>query len=115
MSKSLVATSLLAVTVAMAPACATKKFVRTEVGGVNSKVDTLSGTLEQSIQSRMGQMARLTRRLKRRHVGMPQTPPPRRGAAARQLHARRYVDKLGRCHRDCLVRSWSTKSLSEDR
>ncbi len=54
MSKSLIATSLLAVTVAMAPACATKKFVRTEVGGVNAKVDTLSGTLEQT-QSRIQQ------------------------------------------------------------
>jgi peptidoglycan-associated lipoprotein len=54
MSKSLIATSLLAVTVAMAPACATKKFVRTEVGGVNSKVDTLSGTVEQT-QSRIQQ------------------------------------------------------------
>jgi outer membrane protein OmpA-like peptidoglycan-associated protein len=32
----------------MAPACATKKYVRTEVGGVNSKVDTLSGTVEQT-------------------------------------------------------------------
>jgi outer membrane protein OmpA-like peptidoglycan-associated protein len=32
----------------MAPACATKKYVRTEVGTVNSKVDTLSGTLEQT-------------------------------------------------------------------
>ena len=48
MRKSLIATSLLAVTVAMAPACATKKYVRTEVGSVNSKVDTLSGTLEQT-------------------------------------------------------------------
>jgi outer membrane protein OmpA-like peptidoglycan-associated protein len=48
MSKSLIAASLLAVIVAIAPACATKKFVRTEVGGVNSKVDTLSGTLEQT-------------------------------------------------------------------
>ena len=48
MSKSLIAASLLAVTVAVAPACATKKFVRTEVGGVNSKVDTLSGTVEQT-------------------------------------------------------------------
>jgi outer membrane protein OmpA-like peptidoglycan-associated protein len=38
----------------MAPACATKKFVRTEVGGVNAKVDTLSGTLEQT-QSRIQQ------------------------------------------------------------
>jgi len=39
---------MLVVTVAMAPACATKKFVRTEVGTVNSKVDTLGGTLEQT-------------------------------------------------------------------
>jgi outer membrane protein OmpA-like peptidoglycan-associated protein len=48
MRKSLIATSLLAVTVAIAPACATKKYVRTEVGGVNSKVDTLSTTVEQT-------------------------------------------------------------------
>jgi len=54
MSKSLIAASLLAVTVAIAPACATKKFVRTEVGTVNSKVDTLSGTVEQT-QSRIQQ------------------------------------------------------------
>jgi peptidoglycan-associated lipoprotein len=54
MRKSLIAASLLAVTVAMAPACATKKYVRTEVGDVNSKVDTLSGTLEQT-QSRIQQ------------------------------------------------------------
>jgi peptidoglycan-associated lipoprotein len=54
MRKSLLAASLLSVTVAMAPACATKKFVRTEVGTVNSKVDTLSGTVEQT-QSRIQQ------------------------------------------------------------
>lgn len=46
MRKSLIAASLIAFTVAVAPACATKKFVRTEVGNVNSKVDTLSGTVE---------------------------------------------------------------------
>ena len=33
---------------AVAPACATKKFVRTEVGNVNSKVDTLTGTVEET-------------------------------------------------------------------
>jgi outer membrane protein OmpA-like peptidoglycan-associated protein len=38
----------------MAPACATKKYVRTEVGTVNSKVDTLSGTVEQT-QARIQQ------------------------------------------------------------
>lgn len=48
MRKSLMAGSILALTVAVAPACATKKFVRTEVGNVNSKVDTLAGTLEET-------------------------------------------------------------------
>jgi len=54
MRKSLIAASLLAVTVAVAPACATKKYVRTEVGNVNGKVDTLSGTVEQT-QARIQQ------------------------------------------------------------
>jgi outer membrane protein OmpA-like peptidoglycan-associated protein len=39
---------MLALTVAIAPACATKKFVRTEVGNVNEKVDTLGGTVEET-------------------------------------------------------------------
>ncbi len=54
MRKSLIAASLLSLTVAMAPACATKKYVRTEVGNVNSKVDTLGSTVEQT-QSRVQQ------------------------------------------------------------
>jgi peptidoglycan-associated lipoprotein len=54
MRKSLIAVMMLAVTVAVAPACATKKFVRTEVGAVNAKVDTLSTTLEQT-QGRLQQ------------------------------------------------------------
>jgi outer membrane protein OmpA-like peptidoglycan-associated protein len=54
MRKTLYASSLLALTLAVAPACATKGFVRTEVGGVNEKVDTLSGTVEQT-QERIGQ------------------------------------------------------------
>jgi len=48
MRKSLFAASMLALSVAVAPACASKKFVRTEVGNVNSKVDTLGGTLEET-------------------------------------------------------------------
>jgi len=48
MSKTLLGVSLLVLTVAVAPACATKKFVRTEVGNVNSKVDTLGGSLEET-------------------------------------------------------------------
>jgi len=51
MRKSLYAASILALTVAVAPACATKKSVRTvstEVGNVNGKVDTLTGTVEET-------------------------------------------------------------------
>ncbi len=48
MRKHLFAMSLLALAVAAAPACATKKFVRTSVGEVNGKVDTLSGTVEET-------------------------------------------------------------------
>jgi outer membrane protein OmpA-like peptidoglycan-associated protein len=38
----------LALTVAVVPACATKNFVRTEVGDVNAKVDTLSTSVEET-------------------------------------------------------------------
>src|SRR5687767_10124614 len=48
MRKSLFAAALVTLSVAVAPACATKKFVRTEVGNVNTKVDTLSGTVEET-------------------------------------------------------------------
>jgi len=48
MRNSLFAASMIALTVAVAPACATKKFVRTEVGNVNTKVDTLTGTVEET-------------------------------------------------------------------
>jgi peptidoglycan-associated lipoprotein len=48
MRKSLFAASVLALSVAVAPACATKNFVRGEVGNVNSKVDSLGGSLEET-------------------------------------------------------------------
>jgi outer membrane protein OmpA-like peptidoglycan-associated protein len=48
MRNSLIAASMIALTVAVAPAGAPKKFVRTEVGGVNTKVDTLTGTVEET-------------------------------------------------------------------
>jgi peptidoglycan-associated lipoprotein len=40
------ALSVLALTMAVVPACATKKLVRTEVGAVNAKVDTLKTAVE---------------------------------------------------------------------
>jgi len=48
MRNSLFAAALVTLSVAAAPACATKKFVRTEVGNVNAKVDTLAGTVEET-------------------------------------------------------------------
>jgi len=46
MQKNVYAVAVLGLTMVVAPACATKKFVRTEVGSVNSKVDTLSTSVE---------------------------------------------------------------------
>ncbi len=46
MRKPVFVLSLLALTLAVAPACASKKFVRTEVGQVNDKVGTLGKSLE---------------------------------------------------------------------
>ena len=46
MRKSVLVCSLFAFALAVAPACATKKFVRTEVGQVNDKVSTLNSSLE---------------------------------------------------------------------
>ena len=48
MTKSSFVVSCFAVTLAVAPACATKKFVRTEVGQVNDKVTTLGKSLEET-------------------------------------------------------------------
>ena len=48
MQKNLFVMSCFAVTLAVAPACATKKFVRTEVGQVNDKVTTMGKSLEET-------------------------------------------------------------------
>jgi outer membrane protein OmpA-like peptidoglycan-associated protein len=48
MNRTLYTAAALVLTVAVAPACATKKFVRTEVGDVNAKVTTLSTSLEET-------------------------------------------------------------------
>jgi peptidoglycan-associated lipoprotein len=54
MRKPVFVVSMFALTLAVAPACATKKFVRTEVGQVNDKVTTLSGSLYETLE-RVGQ------------------------------------------------------------
>ena len=59
MQKSLITASILALSVAVAPACASKKFVRGEVGQVNSKVDTLSRSLEETQERTKANEARI--------------------------------------------------------
>ncbi len=46
MRKPVLAVTVFALAVAVAPACATKKYVRTEVGQVNDKVATMGRSLE---------------------------------------------------------------------
>jgi outer membrane protein OmpA-like peptidoglycan-associated protein len=48
MKKNLFSVAMLGLMLAVAPACATKKFVRTETGAVDSKVDTLSKSVEET-------------------------------------------------------------------
>lgn len=48
MRKPVFVVSMFALTLAVAPACATKGFVRTEVGQVNDKVTTLGTSLEET-------------------------------------------------------------------
>ena len=48
MRKPVLVVSMFALTLAVAPACATKGFVRTEVGQVNDKVSTMGTSLEQT-------------------------------------------------------------------
>ena len=48
MRKPIFVVSIFALSLAVAPACATKKFVRTEVGQVNDKVSTMGSSLEQT-------------------------------------------------------------------
>src|SRR6185436_10606669 len=48
MHTNLYAVAALGLTIAVAPACATKKLVRTEVGAVQGKVDTLKTALEET-------------------------------------------------------------------
>ena len=59
MKKVVVAVPLLALALGSTTACATKKFVRGEVGQVNNKVDTLSRSLEETQERTKANEARI--------------------------------------------------------
>jgi outer membrane protein OmpA-like peptidoglycan-associated protein len=100
MRKSLITASLLTLTVAMVPACATKKYVRTEVGTVNSKVDTLSGTLEQT-QGRIQQdEARIGQVDQKAEAAGKSAETAQNAANAAQQAARQVDTKVDRVNAD---------------
>jgi peptidoglycan-associated lipoprotein len=59
MKKVVLAVPVLALVLGSSTACATKKFVRGEVGQVNSKVDTLSRSLEETQERTKANEARI--------------------------------------------------------
>ena len=95
MRKTLLAVTILAVIVAVAPACATKGFVREEVGAVNTKVDTLSDTLSSSIeqtQQRVGENEARIGTVDQKAEAAAQAASDARGAADQAAAAATAVD-----------------------
>ncbi len=90
MKRLVLAVPLLALALGGSTACATKKFVRGEVGQVNNKVDTLSRSLEETQErtraneakiGEVGQAAAAADTESRR--GWQQAPRPRRAPQPR--------------------------------
>ena len=95
MRNSLFAALIFALTIAVAPACATKGFVRTEVGTVNSKVDSLSGTVEKT-QERIGQNEARIGATDQKAEAAGKAASDARGAAAAAAASAKEVDaRLG--------------------
>ena len=95
MRKTLLAITILAVTVAVAPACATKGFVREEVGAVNTRVDTLSDTLSSTIeqtQQRVGENETRIGAVDQKAEAAGQAASDARGAADEAAAAATAVD-----------------------
>jgi outer membrane protein OmpA-like peptidoglycan-associated protein len=88
MRKSILVLSLSAVTLAVAPACATKKFVQQEVGQVNEKVTTLGSSLEET-QERVRQNEQRIGDVDQRAQSAA------RGAQQAADDARRYAGQVG--------------------
>jgi outer membrane protein OmpA-like peptidoglycan-associated protein len=101
---------LLSLAVAMTPACATKKYVRTEVGTVNSKVDTLGGTLEQTQgriqqdEARIGQVDQKAEAAGKSAEAAQSTASQAQNAATAAQQAARTVDtKVDRVNADLVA------------
>lgn len=60
MKRLVLAAAVVTLSIGGTTACATKKFVRTEVGTVNDKVETLNRSLEETQERTRGNEARIT-------------------------------------------------------
>ena len=95
MRKTLLAVTILTAIVVVAPACATKGFVREEVSTVNTKVDTLSDTLSSSIeqtQQRVGENEARIGTVDQKAEAAAQAAADARGAADQAVAAATAVD-----------------------
>jgi peptidoglycan-associated lipoprotein len=81
MKKSLFVITMLAVAAAGSTACATKGYVRTQVGQVSSKVDTLSSSLEETQERTKQNEAKIV--VVDQKAGAAGTAADQAGAAAR--------------------------------
>ena len=95
MRKPVFVVSMFALTLAVAPACATKKFVRTEVGQVNDKVATLGKSLEETqerVRQNEGRITEVDRKAGgRRRRRRRQAQQAAQSAASRRGHRRRHA------------------------
>ena len=97
MKKLGLAIPVLAIALGGTTACATKKFVRTNVGEVNEKVDTLSKSVEETQERTRANEGKITEVDQRAQAGItaaskravpvrrptPSTPAPTRSSARR--------------------------------
>jgi outer membrane protein OmpA-like peptidoglycan-associated protein len=91
MRKPVLVVGLLGLTIAVAPACATKGFVRTEVGQVNEKVSTLSSSLEET-QERVRQNEAKITEVDTKAAAAQQTASQAQQAASKAQEAANAVD-----------------------
>ena len=91
MKKLVLVVPVLALALSGTTACATKKFVRTNVGEVNDKVDTLSKSVEENqertkanearigeVDQRSARRRQIRRLLRQGPVRTRRIPPPKR-------------------------------------
>ena len=108
MTKLVFAVPVLALALGGTTACATKKMVRTEVGEVNGKVETLSRTVEETqerTRANEGRIGEVDQKA-RPPVSAPMRPAGRADGSARRGRRGERARRRDRARRRS---GWSTK------